>query len=340
MKIMVFDVPAENGGALSVLNDFYKDYSTDEENEYIFVVSKPELKDTKNIKVLRFPWVKKSWFHRLYFDNFIAHKLVKKYEVDEILSLQNIIIPNCKCKQTLYVHNSIPFSEYRFSLRKNKLLWIYQNILGKKIFKSIIKADNVIVQTNWMKNECISKVGINESKIEVVMPNRCLKVTKEFKETTESLSTFFYPASAVEFKNHKIIVEACMRLKKEKINNYKVIFTIYGNENENIKKLYNIIKENNLPVQFIGTISKKRVFEYYTKSILIFPSLIETVGLPLLEARAHKSIIIANDTNFALEMLKGYNFANIFKKHSSEELKDFMKEYINISLIKDRGIVK
>lgn len=170
MRIMVFDVPAVSGGALSVLHDFYDAYKENQNNEYIFVVSLPELKETNNIKVLRFPWIKKSWFHRIYFDYVIAPLLVRKYKVDEIFSLQNVIVPNVKKYQTVYVHNSLPFSEYRFSFRENRLLWIYQNIISKSIFKSIIKADRVIVQTNWMKTECIKRLNVNGTKLEVNPP--------------------------------------------------------------------------------------------------------------------------------------------------------------------------
>ena len=72
MKIMVFDVPAEDGGALSILQDFYEQFLQDDKNNYIFVVGKPVLRSEKNVEVLRFPWIKKSWFHRLYFDYFVA----------------------------------------------------------------------------------------------------------------------------------------------------------------------------------------------------------------------------------------------------------------------------
>ena len=39
MRIMVFDVPAESGGALSVLHEFYNEFKLDQENEYIFVLN-------------------------------------------------------------------------------------------------------------------------------------------------------------------------------------------------------------------------------------------------------------------------------------------------------------
>lgn len=330
MKIMVFDVPAESGGALSILKEFYHEYRADENNEYIFVVSKPELEETKNIKVLRYPWIKKSWLHRLYFDNFIAPKLVLEFEVDEVFSLQNIIVPHTEVKQTVYVHNSLPFAEYRFKLLENRLLWIHQNVISRSIFKSIKKAHRVIVQTNWMKRACIEKLNVNGDKIEVMFPKINVEVKQYFKQKKKNIPTFFYPASGVVFKNHKVIVEACMELKKQGIKDYKVIFTLNGDENKNIHALYRKVKEYDLPIDFIGNISRDKVYEYYLRAVLIFPSYIETVGLPLIEAKLHKTPIIASDCAFSHEVLDGYENVCFFNKFDCVKLKELMKKNIEV----------
>lgn len=314
MNIMVFDVPAESGGALTVLNDFYNEvkYYKDRDINWIFVVSKPELQQTDNIKVLRFSWIKKSWFHRLYFDNFIAPKLIKKYNVDKVFSLQNVVMPYTKVSQILYVHNSLPFIDYRFAFRENKKLWIYQNIIGKNIISSIKKADKVIVQTKWMKKACMDKANVEREKIDVVYPKISTNIDSSFEANATSLKTFFYPANGMYYKNHRLIVEACKELKKQNIDDYKVLFTLKGNENDHIKKLYRQVIENKLPIEFLGRISRQKVFELYAKSILIFPSYIETFGLPMLEAKLHRGIILASDCPFSHEILDGYKNAYFF----------------------------
>ena len=329
MKIMVFDVAAESGGALSVLNDFYNEYKYDETNNYIFVISMPEMKETENIKVLRYPWIKRSWFHRLFFDHVIAPKLIQEYAVDGVLSLQNVIVPHIKNRQTVYVHNSLPFAEYRFSLLENKLLWTYQNILSKSIFKSIKKADKVIVQTQWMKKACVEMLKVDGNKIEVIQPKINIEVKKHFKQTKKSLSTFFYPASGVEFKNHKVIIEACLELKKGGVGNYKVIFTLNGNENKNISALFKKVKGLNLPIDFIGSISRDKVFQYYSESVLIFPSYIETVGLPLIEAKMYAAPILASNCAFSHEILDGYNNVAYFDPFDQHDLKINMYKMLN-----------
>ncbi|MGE7647253.1 glycosyltransferase [Peribacillus frigoritolerans] len=339
MNIMVFDVPAENRGALSILNDFYDEVKlyNDEKINWIFVVSKPQLQETENIKVLRFPWVKKSWAHRFLFDNFVAAKLIKKYKIDKVLSFQNVIIPRTKVPQTLYVHQPLPFVSYKFTLKENKIFWVYQNVIGKKIINSIKRANKVIVQTEWMKQSCKDKSGVKSEKIDVVSPRVNVEIKDFFKPTVDSLSTFFYPAGASTYKNHKIIIDTCKNLKNENIIDYKVIFTLKGNENEHIMKLYKEVKDNNLPIAFVGSLSREKVFDLYTNSILLFPSYIETYGLPLLEARLHRGIILASDSPFSKEILNNYENAYFFNPFNSEELLLLMKgilqfkvDYINV----------
>ena len=93
MRILVYDVAADSGGAVTVLKSFYEEFCRDTENEYVFVLSVFELPDTEHIRVLNYSWVKKSPFHRLYFDHVRAHRLVKEYQIDQVLSLQNIEDP-------------------------------------------------------------------------------------------------------------------------------------------------------------------------------------------------------------------------------------------------------
>ncbi|KMY43010.1 glycosyl transferase family 1 [Bacillus sp. FJAT-27916] len=337
MNIMVFDVPAETGGALSILNDFYnevKQYNNKNIN-WIFVISKPQLYEIENIRVLKFPWVKKSWFHRLYFDNFVAPKLVKKYKIDRILSLQNVIIPNTDVRQILYIHQPLPFVKYKFTFKENKLFWVYQNILSRKIFKSIKKASKVVVQTEWMKNACSELVDKQDSKISVVPPKTNIHINRKFIPTKESFSTFFYPASPVIYKNHKIIVEACQKLSDQDYKGFKVIFTLKGNENNNILNLKKIIRDNQLPIEFIGDITRDKVYDYYSKSILIFPSYIETFGLPILEAKSHNTIVIASDSQFSHEILGEYENKYFFDPFDSDQLAQIMKNILSKQIYND-----
>jgi len=328
MRIMVFDVAAESGGALSILKDFYEIYKKDLKNEYIFIISKPKLLESANIKIIQFPWVKRSWFHRLYFDYFIAPKLVKEYLIERVISLQNIIIPFINVFQTVFIHNALPFSENKFSFFKNKPLWVYQKIISKFIFRSIEKADKVIVQTKWLKETIINKLNICDDKIEINQPKIEINIIRKYHNSNSNITTFFYPANEFVYKNHRIIVDACIQLKKCGIDNYNVIFTLRGKENKNIARLYRDTTKYGLPIKYIGSIERETVYNYYSKSILIFPSSIETFGLPLLEAKMHGSPIIVYEQPFSKEILNNYNNAYFVTKLESNAFFKAMLKYI------------
>lgn len=325
MRIMVFDVPAESGGALTILNQYYDAAIKDEENEWIFVVSTPDLKETKNVKVFNYPWIKKSWFHRLYFDKSIAHKLVEKNEVDEILSLQNVTIPKVKVKQTLYLHQPLPFVEKRYSVSENFKFWVYQNIISKMIFKSIKEADKVIVQTKWIMNSAIDKANVAKEKFVLKQPELNIEIKKNYAPDEREVRLFFYPASGLIYKNHEVIINACRLLKDRGVSNYKVVFTLKGDENKHISKLREIVLGENLPIEFLGSMSINNVYEYYSKAVLIFPSYIETFGLPMLEAKMHRSPILASDCAFSHEILEGYDKVHYFDPFDTLQLTTLMR---------------
>ena len=323
---MVFDVPAETGGALSILRDFYneiRDRTDISEIEWYFILGKVELPGTHAIRTHSFPWVKKSWVHRFLFDHFVAPHLVRTHQIDGILSFQNITIPYTNVPQILYVHQTLPFSEYKFSLRESVLLWTYQNVIGILIMRSIRQARTVIIQTEWLRRACILKSGQAADKFVVVHPKiRSLPKTT-FSPKPEHFSTFFYPASAIPYKNHRIIIEACKTLGKDANKDYSVIFTL--REDELDPELTKAIKAFGIPVSFIGAVKREKIFEYYSRSVLLFPSYIESYGLPLEEARLAGDIIFASDRAFSREILQGYNNAYFFNPFSASELAHLMK---------------
>jgi glycosyltransferase involved in cell wall biosynthesis len=324
---MVFDVPADSGGVLSILHDFYEEVRSfaDTSIEWYFVLGKPDLPETENIRVLRFPWVKKSWLHRLYFDYFVAPGLIRKHSVERVFSLQNIIVPRTDVLQTVYIQQPLPFSEHSFSFLKSRLFWTYQNIIGKLIKHSILQADKVIVQTEWMK-KVVGRTGVPASKVHV-LPPRIPGVPKAyFKPSEQAFSTFFYPASPFLYKNHQLIIDACRILKDQGYVNYRIFFTLDGSEDAHAARLLKKARRNSLPIEFLGPLSREDVFSLYTDSVLLFPSYIETFGLPMLEARLHKGFILASDCPFSHEILDGYENVRFFDPFDAHALASLMRD--------------
>ena len=322
MRIMVFDVPAEHGGALSILKEYYVKAEKETANEWIFVISKPELEERENIKVVRLPWVKKSWFHRLYFDKIYSARLIKKYMPDKVISLQNTVVNAKGVYQELYVHQPLPFCEKRFTFKENKIFWIYQNIISRMIIRSIRKADKIIVQTKWMRDAVCKKSKISVDKAEIIQPDVVIPDGLSYKKDEQNL--FFYPASGAVYKNHDIIYKAASLLVEEGYEDFKIILTKKKPTDFSTK-----FKDIENKIEFCGRIDREKVYDYYSKSVLLFPSYIETFGLPLLEARKINSPVIASNCAFCREILTGYDKATFFDPFDYIEMAGFMKKYIN-----------
>ena len=53
MKILVIDVAAEHGGALTVLNQFIYEFKSDKANSYVVVVGRLDYEDCDNIHFVK-----------------------------------------------------------------------------------------------------------------------------------------------------------------------------------------------------------------------------------------------------------------------------------------------
>lgn len=331
MHILVYDVAASTSGALSVLEDLYREVAEleDKSVQWTFVVSIPKLEETENIKVIRKPWVKKSWFHRLLFEYFGIQKVIKKIKPDKVVSMQNLTVPRCKLPQVLYVHLPFVFTDYKFSLKESKVLWIYQNILSRAVYRSIRRAKKTIVQTEWMKESCKTIANADDSKVVIVQPNVGEKNEKQFELKSENFKRFVYPATPFKYKNHILILQACELLKEEGIEDYEVIFTFTKENGKYASYLFDYAKGKGLNVIFGGSKPRKEIFDLYSKSVMIFPSYVESFGLPLLEARISGSPILAGKMPFCQEILEEYQNVMYYELEDAKTLAEYMKKCIN-----------
>lgn len=308
MRILVYDVAAESGGAVTVLESFYEEFSRDKKNRYVFVLGRYELQRTENIRVLCYPWVKKSPLHRLYFEWVKAPRIIKKYRIDRVLSLQNIGLPRAEVPQELYEHNALLFSEHRFRLKDGYRPWLTQQLLGRLMKRSIRHAEKVMVQTRWMKEAIVRQCGIPREKVEVKFPAVEMLPTESWKLNSEC-PIFLYPANASAYKNHRTLLAACKLLQERGFTAYRMIWTVTGEENGGIRAIRRAAEQAGLPVEFRGSVTRRELFDLYASSILVFPSYVETVGMPLLEAQSAEAPILAADCPYARDIAGDYDRA-------------------------------
>lgn len=322
MRIVVNDIAASSGGAMTVLKQFYEYVRQhDTENEWIFLLGDHYLEETETIRVIVRSDVKSSWLKKIWFDCFVGRRFINGLNPDVVFSLQNIITFGVKAPQTVYVHQSIPFQTVkRFSLfkKRERLTAFYQHVIGKFIIASVKRADRVIVQTEWMKQAVIDKTKVSADKILTAFPDFSappLKAPASFES-----NRFFYPGNNEIYKNVDALVAACNLLNEQGYTDFKVQLTLPENT----------ISHSN--VTCIGTVPYDEMARYYASSTLLFPSYIETVGLPLLEAASLQGLILSSNCVFAREVLGEYGNAYYFDPFNPHELAVLMKQVIDGNL--------
>lgn len=328
MRIIVNDIAANSGGVLTVLKDFYQFVKeNDTENEWYFLVCDDFIEPTENIHIIKLPDVKKSYIKRLIFDFITGKKLIKELNADCIFSLQNTVIHGVDVPQTVYQHQPLPFQDvknYSFFKKGERKMAVYQHLIGKTIFLSAKKADKLIVQTEWMREAINRKCSVAMEKIVKIAPNienaENLRVDVQRKN-----NMFFYPTSAVPYKNIACIYEACKILESKNLD-FTVKLTVpNGEAQRNIK--------------YIGQIPRNEVFANLCEGALIFPSYIETFGYPLIEAAQMGAIVLAADCPFAHEVLNGYENAYYFNPFKPEELASLIEKVV-LDEIKPKDVFK
>lgn len=325
--VLVLDVAATQGGALTVLTEYYDRLRQDTQNRYVFCVSLPQLADTDTVRVRRFPWVKRSWLHRLWFEHVTVRRLLKKEGIDRILSLQNTAVGGTDLPQTVYLHQPLPFCGIPFSLRKHPKFWVYQHVIGRRIYASLRRAERVIVQTRWMKQAACEQAGISPDKVTLEAPHVPTAVTARFSPENWR-RVFFYPAANYSYKNHETLFAAMEQLAAQGITDYTLRLTLKPEELPVIAQYPRAAER----VEWCGALSREQVMEAYASSVLVFPSYIETFGLPLLEARQTGAPILASDCSFSREILEGYDAAHFFDPFDPAALATRMREQMEVTV--------
>ena len=326
MKILVYDVAAEYGGAMTVLRDFYQEVleKSPREIQWVFALSQPVLEARPGVKVLCFPKPKKSHLHRLLFEHLDFPKILAQERPDVVISLQNMPVARYGGRQLVFLHQSLQFCEKTFSFlkREERSIALQQRIICRIYRWTLPRAEHLFVQTQWMKRDCMGWLGWPESNITVVPPQVTPPQVRPY--TGAASRTFFYPAAADIYKNHSLVVQACKLLAAEGITDYRVIFTISPEEGAVAQGL--IASAQGLPIEIVGRLTYEKIWEHYSSTILLFPSYMETCGLPLTEAKEAGAWILACDLPFAREVLEGYPNKALFPWDDAQALAQAMKQ--------------
>ena len=336
--IVISAVNLVEGGTLTILReclDALSQSSISQKYKIVALVhSRKLLPNYSNIELIEYPLAKRNYLFRCYYEYLGFYRLSRRLRPYLWLSLHDMSPIVRTEKQAVYMHNPSPF--YKASLRVvlhaftyALFSWFYKYVYQINIHSN----DFLIVQQQWLRDEFSKMFSISKEKIIVAPPEKVSldlmnidigdkKIISMEQENRKFL--FFYPAFPRVFKNFDIICDAARILEKKGILNFRVILTIDGSENKYSKQLV----EHNVDlktVQFVGLQTLEAVHEYYRKSnCLVFPSLLETWGLPISEYIPYKKRMLISDLPYAHEAAAGAEKVAFFNPYDAEDLANKM----------------
>ncbi|WP_374623693.1 glycosyltransferase [Pandoraea sp.] len=325
--IVISAVNIVEGGTLTVLRDCVNAARESLKDWRIIVmVHDSELIKTDGVEVRAFPRVKSSWLRRIWIEWVEFRNISEEIRPDIWLSLHDIT-PRVKAvRQVVYCHNPAIF--YRVTSREAvfepKLLlfnWFYGIIYRAFIHRN----SHVIVQQQWIRDEFKRRFG----NLPLVVAQPCSDSSENHGEVRPGKPVvFLYPALPRVFKNFEILGEAAEILQSRGVSGFEVRLTVSGRENRYahwLKKRFG----RTPPVRFIGRQNFQQMkFQYSEASAIVFPSKLETWGLPITEAKSYGLPVLVADAPYANETVGNYDAVSFFPPNRPEILANLMQDLI------------
>ena len=334
MKIIV--VSAVNlvvGGTLTILRDCLSYLSTLDKTEYqvYALVNNKSLVNISGIDYLEMPWPKRNWINRIW-SEYVSMKRISQ-EIGPVylwLSLHDTTPNVIAEKRAVYCHNPFPF--YRWNLRE---LYLCPKIVLFSLFSYFIylinihKNNYVVMQQKWIRDAFAKIFKLDTQKMIVALPERKGENFIPDIQLTETY-TFLYASSANSHKNFEVLCEAARSLEKEiGVGRFTVVLTLSGRENKYAQWLYR--NWGDVPsIKFAGFMDRAQLYGYYNSAdCFVFPSKVETWGLPISEFASTGKPMLVADRAYAYETAAGSKKTAFFDVDDPVVLKEMMRRLVN-----------
>lgn len=271
--------------------------------------------------------------HRIVKKGFLSHilyeyrlsKLLKKE--DRLLSFSNRpLLFKPECLNLVFLQNFYIFisdSEYKVNWRMH-LKYFFIRLMIKRVAAN---RNVLFIVQNYVMKSSLVDIGIKESKIHI-LPFFHEMVSKSTISEKSSHKKFIYPAAGVSHKNHHMLIKAWL-IYKENTSDDELHLTLESNYWDSLKKKLNLSTElvGKLKIINHGFLSQDQLSQLYRKvDCLIYPSLFESFGLPLIEAAQLDIDIVAAELDYVRDL--PINISETFEPNSAISISRAIQRYV------------
>ena len=326
-KVVLSGVNVREVGSLTIFRGALATLARECGNRYevIALVKSRELFDVPGVTYLEFPHLTRSWLTRLRFEYWSMRAISARLRPKLWLSM-NDVSPNVFAEsRAVYCHNASLF--YRSSVSEFLLDWRFGmfTLLYRYLYGINLRAnDHVIVQQDWMRNSFRSIYGARNVIVAHPAWNGGHPRRESKGEARIGPYRFFYPMYPRTYKNPELCLEAARILERRGFPEFELWLTFSGETNRyaaHVVKQFADVRS----VRWLGLLPHERVLALYEEAdCLLYPSKLESWGLPISEFRAYGKPILVADLPYAHETIAGHGLARFFDPDDAAGLADLM----------------
>ena len=298
------------------------------------LVHKRELCDYTGIDYIEIPWSVESWLKRLKCEYITMNRISKTLpKTDLWLSLHDTT-PRVRAKrQAVYCHTSFPFMKPTVRDWKMDRKIVLFSLFTRYAYKWNVQRNRyLIVQQDWMRQALATMIGFPVGKIIVAPPafNTDFSTPPSAPlEMTKRPPMFLYVGTPDCHKNFETLCEAA-RILEERIGKgaFRLLITVKGDENQYAEWLHRHWCHVD-SIDFHGLLSREDLAKSYGEAAcLVFPSRVESWGLPISEFLPTGKPMILADLPYAHSTSAGAKKVAFFKVTDAGELADRMNDLL------------
>jgi glycosyltransferase involved in cell wall biosynthesis len=329
MRIGINALAIKIGGGVTFLRNILPYLlEHDKDNEYIIFVTSDNLNDilgdsklNKRIKIVQMN--AGNLLVRMLLEQFLLPFFIMRHKISILICSGNIISFFAPCKKMLWILNIDPFTA--LDLAGENLVRKMRNLILRVLTLLSIRHSNLAVFISEYSRRSASKLSkLDRSKTRVIylgVANDLLPQVTDAK-TAVSKKYILSVSTISKRKNYEALLRAYAELPKEIIGKYELM--LVGKVSEEYRtELLSLIKDDEIAqkIQFKGMVNSADLRNYYhNASLFILPSLVESFGLPVIEAMASGVPVIVSNATSLPEI--AWEAALVFDPHDPKDLAD------------------
>jgi glycosyltransferase involved in cell wall biosynthesis len=317
MKKYIYCVGLHKDGGLNILNKFL----THRKKDHILIIDS-RIRD-RIIEKENVIYVSKNLIKRFFNLIYLSFKIKKE---DHILFLSGIPpVVKFKSATSIVFQNANLFRDF---YKVNFYKWLFSKD-SLRFLAFIYGKKNV---DNWYTLSPIAKKIISK-KLKKYVNIKILDIFKDYKKIKKNTFRkikydFIYPASLMEHKNHKVLIDSMILLSKKNI--FPSLLLTLDKASYRMINIDRIIEKYKLKIfNHFEPIQDKFQKIYKECDSLVYMSSSETIGLPILEAYQNGLTIIAPQLDYSQQFINPHFLFNLNDKYDlCNKIEDcFKKKY-------------